>query len=552
MHNRRFFPESTKRALKLPNALVDANKGYYYHVDDEVDDVEMVSTSMTTRFQSLRRWFRLMFLSVTKRTCLFGTCAVILVYVYVVSVHRVRSLRDIRVALETMGKPMYNHRCRSHNSTHYQCLPNVFLIGASKCGTTSLVDYLTQHPQVGFVKRRIFPDKHREVHRFDRNTYEWALKEVDLADEWASSPLVNNPSLPVIHYTPHYLYAPTVPFEIRDFYPKPEQLKFIVMLRNPIDRAVSSYWFQNSHIFRDHDMGSMAEFVDLAKEEMKDRVDYEACMKNNVGTVDDLRDSSSSLVSVTKSTVRVFVKIILQILQHGVLSFFISPKQTSFPTASSSSSTSTSTLTSSISSSSGVNEDSIIATRGLSIKSNSSIASKLISRVVSSTTVLDEHARKRKFLALQSCYGDLFRSPLLGTRHVDKGIYADQIERWWLNFPRGNFHFVTLEDWSKNPLYEFKRVLQFIGVESKLETSNLRKANNKSSVALSSNKDRGKNVNLYQEGGVTIHLDTVKLKKPNSLSINQTIPQDFRSKLSEYYKPHNEKLEKMLNKKFGW
>jgi len=99
------------------------------------------------------------------------------------------------------------------------------------------------------------PDKHKEVHRFDRNTFGWTIRGIELADELASSPLFPladlerfNPA--VIHYTPHYLYAPTVPFEMRRFYPHPEQLKFIVMLRDPVERAISSYWFQNSHIFK--------------------------------------------------------------------------------------------------------------------------------------------------------------------------------------------------------------------------------------------------------------------------------------------------------------
>jgi hypothetical protein len=105
------------------------------------------------------------------------------------------------------------------------------------------------------ISATFYADKHREVHRFDRNTFAWSIKSIEVVDEYASSPPIRtseiaqyNPA--IIHYTPHYLYAPTVPFEMSRFYPHAQELKFLVMLRNPIERAISSYWFQNSHIFK--------------------------------------------------------------------------------------------------------------------------------------------------------------------------------------------------------------------------------------------------------------------------------------------------------------
>ena len=141
-----------------------------------------------------------------------------------------------------------------------------------------MVHSLSLVKHIYFVKRRIYQrgniyccswsqfirfiivDKHKEIHRFDRNTFGWANRHVELADELASSPLFPlselhavNPA--VIHYTPHYLFAPTVPFEMKRFYPHAKHLKFLVMLRDPVDRAVSSYWFQNSHIFKGVNQG---------------------------------------------------------------------------------------------------------------------------------------------------------------------------------------------------------------------------------------------------------------------------------------------------------
>ena len=196
--------------------------------------------------------------------------------VYFFTIHRIRSFMDIIKMHEVMMMPNDDHRCKRYNVTHYMCLPNVFLIGASKCGTTSLMDLLLQHPHVAHVRRRIHPtDRHKEVHRFDRSSFGWALSAIELADEWASSPLVIDKFTAVIHYTPHYLYAPTVPFEMKQFYAHPEHLKFIINLREPIARALSSYWFQNSHLLKGTDRGSIDEFETLARKEMHVRRKYE-------------------------------------------------------------------------------------------------------------------------------------------------------------------------------------------------------------------------------------------------------------------------------------
>jgi hypothetical protein len=178
--------------------------------------------------------------------------------IYIGSVHRIHNIHDVGSIVSTMMLPAHdNPRCRIFNNTHLKCLPNVFIIGASKCGTTSLVAFLKALPHFHFVDRRITrSDNHSEVHRFDRKTFQYALKALDLAVEWTSSPLVTSSSDFVVHYTPHYLYAPTVPFEIRSFYPSIDDIKFIILLREPVERALSSYWFFNSKIFLSNERGS--------------------------------------------------------------------------------------------------------------------------------------------------------------------------------------------------------------------------------------------------------------------------------------------------------
>lgn len=103
-------------------------------------------------------------------------------YFYLLAFSRIRGIEEISIATSTAMLPTYdNNRCKVINLTHFVCLPNIFLIGASKCGTTSLVSYLSAHPNVHFIKRRISAASrkhHKEIHRFDRNTYEWANRKV--------------------------------------------------------------------------------------------------------------------------------------------------------------------------------------------------------------------------------------------------------------------------------------------------------------------------------------------------------------------------------------
>ena len=171
-----------------------------------------------------------------------------------------------------------------------------------------MMEYLALHPGIHFTKRsvptamsnwkicqnarmrallcdplmavssRIYPavkhgnssKQHKEIHRFDRSSYARANKYIELLDEWANSPVLPADEIQspvVIHYTPQYLYAPSVPFDLKQMYSgiragadDSRPLKFVLMLRSPVSRALSSYWFKNSHLFdtQDKDRGMCA------------------------------------------------------------------------------------------------------------------------------------------------------------------------------------------------------------------------------------------------------------------------------------------------------
>lgn len=107
-------------------------------------------------------------------------------------------------------------------------MPDFLIIGAQKCGTTSLYEYLTQHPQIVSATRK-------EVHFFDLN-YALGL-------EWYKSKLGEVDQLNSIcgEASPYYIFHPQVPQRVYQHFP---QVKLIVLLRNPVDRAISHYYHE--------------------------------------------------------------------------------------------------------------------------------------------------------------------------------------------------------------------------------------------------------------------------------------------------------------------
>jgi len=110
-------------------------------------------------------------------------------------------------------------------------LPNFLIIGAAKAGTTSLYHYLRQHPDVfmSSVKepRYYWQEGLAEgrLEIFGREDYERLFSDV------TSQRAVGEAS-------PQYLNSPTAPERIAADLPG---VRLIVSLRNPADRAYSSY-----------------------------------------------------------------------------------------------------------------------------------------------------------------------------------------------------------------------------------------------------------------------------------------------------------------------
>lgn len=127
-------------------------------------------------------------------------------------------------------------------------LPNFLIIGAAKAGTTSLYRYLAQHPQIYMsqIKEPNFfalegqevdfcgPDDELYIRRFsvtDLQAYKALFK--DATDEVALG-----------EASALYLYSPEAPLRLCEYVP---EVKLIVILRHPVDRAYSAFL----HLLRD-------------------------------------------------------------------------------------------------------------------------------------------------------------------------------------------------------------------------------------------------------------------------------------------------------------
>ena len=104
--------------------------------------------------------------------------------------------------------------------------PNFIIIGSQKSGTTSLASYISQHPQV-------LPAIKKETHFWSR--------EFNQGIDWYLAhfpPIPKSQNLITGEATPNYLVTDKIPERIYSLLPN---IKLLVILRNPVDRAFSQY-----------------------------------------------------------------------------------------------------------------------------------------------------------------------------------------------------------------------------------------------------------------------------------------------------------------------
>ena len=107
--------------------------------------------------------------------------------------------------------------------------PSFLIVGAEKAGTTSLFDYVNQHPEVAVGHRK-------EVQYFSRyfcHSWDWYR---------AHFPLENTLREKICgEASPYYLFHPLAAERIHGCLP---QCKILILLREPVARSISQYYHE--------------------------------------------------------------------------------------------------------------------------------------------------------------------------------------------------------------------------------------------------------------------------------------------------------------------
>jgi hypothetical protein len=108
----------------------------------------------------------------------------------------------------------------------FRPLPDFLVLGAQKAGTTALYEYLRSHPQ-------ITGPSWKEVSFFDRH---WARGESWYRGNFPN--LARTREKLVGEASPSYVFHPLAPQRVQEVVP---EARLIVLVRNPVDRALSQY-----------------------------------------------------------------------------------------------------------------------------------------------------------------------------------------------------------------------------------------------------------------------------------------------------------------------
>ena len=111
--------------------------------------------------------------------------------------------------------------------------PNFFLVGAPRCGTTSMYAYLRSHPQI------FMPETAKEPHYFAPEESLWYGKRIDDLETYLALFTGARDAVRIGEASTHYLASPSAANSIYAFNP---QARILIMLRSPVDLLYSLYY----------------------------------------------------------------------------------------------------------------------------------------------------------------------------------------------------------------------------------------------------------------------------------------------------------------------
>lgn len=119
-------------------------------------------------------------------------------------------------------------------------LPAFLIVGAQRCGTTSMYRTLIQHPSI------VGPVLHKGAHYFDTNYgrgISWYRAHFPLADRARRTSGAN---LMTFESSPYYLFHPLAAGRIAEDLPN---VKILVLVRDPVERAYSAHTHERARGF---------------------------------------------------------------------------------------------------------------------------------------------------------------------------------------------------------------------------------------------------------------------------------------------------------------
>ena len=152
-------------------------------------------------------------------------------------INSLSSLGKVEEAIQFCNKVTYQNNLKlkpyfvkdSWNESNIR-EPNFIIPGFMKCGTTSLYDYIAQHPNV-------LPASQKEIMFFNNE------KSYKLGLDWYRAnfpPISKDANYITGEASTLYALDFTIPEKLYQAFPN---IKLIFILRNPVDRAISHYYF---------------------------------------------------------------------------------------------------------------------------------------------------------------------------------------------------------------------------------------------------------------------------------------------------------------------
>ena len=161
--------------------------------------------------------------------------------------------------------------------------------------------------------------------------------------------------------------------------------------------------------------------------------------------------------------------------------------------------------------------------------------------------------------SLKYCFGSsMVRSSKLGMRHVDKGVYVDQLYRWFINFDSQNVLIELIDSWtdrnnviSNSFLSSFRRILRFMNVQSGIDEMIRRLQQQQERRLLSPNRI-WRNIRAIVDNFTETDINyrpSDSVNDGNDRNDEKRIMQLYltiEKKLADFYRPYNKLLARLM------